>query len=828
MSDFNDKELENLGRTTTNNLPEDVTGQHPVPEYMYTSNANKEARGEDRNDLKLASGSTQAKEALADEFINSTYGLNRIQKSITGHSFEIDDTPGNERILIYHNSGAGVELRPDGGVSINSIGNKVDITGGDQVLVVEGDANVVYNGNVTMKVKGEFNIDCLDFNITTRGNKTENIFGSEFKTVSKGSINRVIGNLTNYVTEKQTDVILGNHQHNVKGDLENNIGQNLSMFSGGKMNVTAKTHINTTSDNISLSANNMTIQGGSGSIIGGEGVNFSGNNIDVKTAVTAPTFIGSLNGVALKSQTTSAQNYAEDTTSGTAFSGYTANSMDTFVNPDNASNTVANFVSKSQGGIRNVAIDDGNFIKDNLDKTVRYNGISNIDLTVEAARSKLRASSNRNNRQFIQSLLEEDTICRTYNDAVPPAVGRVLDGESSTLLSGSATDPIHPDHAAVHIPRYVLSSFPPDPKFNPFTKADITIATKIANGMSISKFLGTEDPTNMLHIKDLQKRKEIAAALYLQTIIFDKIKRNQKEFAGVSLEATEGLYKPGPTETIEKNSINDLKSQGRAVVYRAIDANGFESSERLFDIAAYLKDNAYFEQLILSYDSLDCDLARRPVITARLIITMPKLGSDYTGTFNREVSTEYNGHKLSQGELVECMLREPLSPIPNITYPVAGTSNNLIWSIPEAARRVDPILIQKLERVSIKFGKKLTVVSGFRNPKNPKTKSKGAGLTSQHTLGNAVDISVYGLNNQQRAQLLRIACDEGLTGIGIYTNKGAAFFGRSKGGELIHFDIRTTGKACWGDNLSRSSLYYYPWAYFVLKEKGFNVGDKEP
>ena len=78
MSDFNDKELENLGRTTTNNLPEDVTGQHPVPEYMYTSNANKEARGEDRNDLKLASGSTQAKEALADEFINSTYGLNRI------------------------------------------------------------------------------------------------------------------------------------------------------------------------------------------------------------------------------------------------------------------------------------------------------------------------------------------------------------------------------------------------------------------------------------------------------------------------------------------------------------------------------------------------------------------------------------------------------------------------------------------------------------------------------------------------------------------------------------------------------------------------------
>ena len=29
------------------------------------------------------------------------------------------------------------------------------------------------------------------------------------------------------------------------------------------------------------------------------------------------------------------------------------------------------------------------------------------------------------------------------------------------------------------------------------------------------------------------------------------------------------------------------------------------SNKRLLDIAAYLKDNAYFEQLILSYDSLE-------------------------------------------------------------------------------------------------------------------------------------------------------------------------------------------------------------------------------
>ena len=224
MSDFTESQTKNLGQGKTNNLPEDPSGTYPKADYMFLSNANKEAKGESRTDLKPAGAATELKDARTDTFVNSIYGLNQVQKSVTGHSFEIDDTPGNERILIYHNTGAGVELRPDGGVTINSVTNRIDVTGGDQVTLVEGDANVIYNGNVTMKVKGEFNIDCLDFNITTRGNKTEKIYGAETKTVSKGSTNTIIGNLTNIITERQTDVILGNHSHSVKGDMENNVG----------------------------------------------------------------------------------------------------------------------------------------------------------------------------------------------------------------------------------------------------------------------------------------------------------------------------------------------------------------------------------------------------------------------------------------------------------------------------------------------------------------------------------------------------------------------------------------------------------------------------
>ena len=831
MSDFNEAQTENLGKGKTNNLPEDPTGTYPTPDYMFISNANKEAKGESRTDLKPAVSDASVKEAKTDTFVNSIYGLNQVQRSITGHSFEIDDTPGNERVLIYHNTGAGIELRPDGGVTVNSTSNRIDITGGDQVAVVEGDANVVYNGNVTMQVKGEFNIDCLDFNITTRGNKTEKIYGAENKTVSKGSTNRIIGNLTNYITERQTDVILGNHSHSVKGDYENNIGNNIALYSGGNINITAKTYLNASTDNMTMSANNMTVQGGAGTI-GGTGMLFSGKGARFEEGVTAPTFTGDLDGLAkqaITSDVTNSQNYADpDPGGGTGTAaGWTLNNIDTPLIVKPTATNVNDYLTTMQGGIRNVAIDDGNFIKNTLDKTVRYSGVSNADLDLELARSKLRNTKNRKNSRFVQSLLEEDIIDKSYNDAIPPAIGRVLDGESSTLIANNTSSPMHPDQAVVHIPRYTIGSFPPEPRFNPWVQDNITIKTQLGVGYSLAKFLGSNDPTNIKHIKDLNKRKEIAAALYLQTIPLAKIKNNKTEFAGITLVVTEGLYRPGPDEEVEKGSIADLKMQGRAVVYKALDPYGRETNERLFDIAAHLKDTAYFDELILSYDSLKTDIARRSDITARLILVMPKLGSDYTGTFKREVRTEFNGNKLSQGELVEVKLPEKLEPIKEVTYSSNDSGPLLIWAIPKKNRKVNPILVQKLERIAKKFGKPLTITSGYRDPKNPSTKSKGAGYRSQHVLGNAVDIRARNYNLATRARLIRIACEEGITGVGIYTNKGAKYYGRSRGGESIHFDIRPA-KTCWGDNLSSNSLWYYPWAYQVLAEKGFYVGSKKP
>ena len=586
------------------------------------------------------------------------------------------------------------------------------------------------------------------------------------------------------------------------------------------MNITSSDYINTSSDNITMSANNMTVQGGEGTI-GGTGMLFSGKGARFEEGVTAPTFTGDLQGTALQAVTadvTNSQNYAENVT-GSA-SGYAATDTDTPLIVKPTADKITDFLSNMAGGIRRVKIDIDNWIMKSLDKTIKYDNLADNKVDTNLARSKLRDPKNRNNTKFVATLLEEDVICRSFKDPLPPKIGRIIDGASETVIAENFIDPIKPTQAAVYIPRNTKASFLPDPKYNPYNQSDITIATKLTDTMSIAKFLGTDDPTNLKHIRDINVRRQIASHLYLQTIFLQKIKLDTKDFNGIDLVVTEGLYRPGKFEDPE--GINALKVEGRAVVYKAIDTQGQDNANRLFDIATWLKDHAYFDELILSYDSLLCDNANRPIITARLILTMPLLDRSFTGTFKREVKTEYNGNKLSQGELVECIPMEDMTPIPDVTYaPVNDKPGVVFRNMTEIEKQVNPLLISKLEKVAYRFGKTLIVTEGYRPPKNPATRTKGAGLNSQHVQGNAVDIQTYMFSTSQKSRLLQIAIDEGITGIGIYTPDGANKFGGSNF-DGIHFDLRPS-KWAWGDNKSWSSLYYYPWAAEVLGKNGYKV-----
>ena len=312
---------------------------------------------------------------------------------------------------------------------------------------------------------------------------------------------------------------------------------------------------------------------------------------------------------------------------------------------------------KAAGGIRKVIIDKGDYLKNFIDKSKDYGGISTGEMTTAKARSKIRDAANSGNTQFMGQLLKENLICSEYNNPTPKRIGRTVKQESTPILGNKPVSIYSPRLAATYIPKNNVVSIVPEDKYNPLKQDDITIKTKLSDNITIAKFLGSEDATNLKFIKSLSVKRELARNLYLHSLILKKVQTNTDRFKGINLVVSEGIYKPGPSEVITPKSINDLKAKGKAVVYKAVDQSGAENNLDLFDIAEYVKDVSFFDKMILSYDTLECK-NDQPVLKARLILIMPDLDDNWTGRFDRKVSTEYNRQLLSEGELIECLLED--------------------------------------------------------------------------------------------------------------------------------------------------------------------------
>ena len=103
---------------------------------------------------------------------------NMVMETKSGHVFELDDTPGAERVHIYHRAGTFIEMHPDGDVVVKSNKTSYHLSMGDFNIYVAGDCNVTAEKSIHMKTKGDF---CLEVG----GNANFNISGA-LKMEAKG------------------------------------------------------------------------------------------------------------------------------------------------------------------------------------------------------------------------------------------------------------------------------------------------------------------------------------------------------------------------------------------------------------------------------------------------------------------------------------------------------------------------------------------------------------------------------------------------------------------------------------------------------------------
>ena len=135
----------------------DPSGLYPKTDYHGQPSLNKVARGEGVNELDARNGIPNVNTS-ASQRVTTQYPMASTNESVSGHIIEINDTPGGERILIKHNTGAGIDIRPDGTIVVNAKSNRVEIVDGDMRMAVEGDGNISYYGNLNMNVSGDYNL----------------------------------------------------------------------------------------------------------------------------------------------------------------------------------------------------------------------------------------------------------------------------------------------------------------------------------------------------------------------------------------------------------------------------------------------------------------------------------------------------------------------------------------------------------------------------------------------------------------------------------------------------------------------------------------------
>lgn len=146
--------------------PDDTAEAYPKATYLKESTLNRLARGKEdktiittrkrnlKKSIRSAGGVSWSEPAPA---FSPKYPYNYALETESGHAFELDDTPGKERVHLAHRNGSYFE--------IDTNGNKVERVQKDNYEVIMGDDFIYVRGKAVITVDGDFNLKTSIINI---------------------------------------------------------------------------------------------------------------------------------------------------------------------------------------------------------------------------------------------------------------------------------------------------------------------------------------------------------------------------------------------------------------------------------------------------------------------------------------------------------------------------------------------------------------------------------------------------------------------------------------------------------------------------------------
>jgi hypothetical protein len=166
----------------------DPTATYPTKEYAKGSETNKLAQGDIRgtivqtkNDERLI-GAPLPNGGSWEQPVSpfkGVYPYNKVNETESGHIIEMDDSPGAERLHVYHKSGTFVEIDATGSMVRRIKGTSYDIIDKNGKIFIQGTADVSVKGAInifvaqdaTIEVQGNTNLTVTqDINARAGGN----------------------------------------------------------------------------------------------------------------------------------------------------------------------------------------------------------------------------------------------------------------------------------------------------------------------------------------------------------------------------------------------------------------------------------------------------------------------------------------------------------------------------------------------------------------------------------------------------------------------------------------------------------------------------------
>ena len=214
-------------------------------------------------------------ENFADDTTNySTYPFCHVYYTESGHVIEVDDTPGMERLHMYHKTGTFQEIQASGTKIEKIVGDNYEIdllnkhmyVGGDFTLTVDGNMYELIKGNKITEVSGDYLVTVGTDK--TGGSYVKQVAGSELKEILSEKRTQVNKQHSLRVSEDSTLTIVGNNTISITGEQKETISK-----------AENKTNLSTLNHTL---ANNYTVVGTRIDVGSGKELNLAGNNITFK------------------------------------------------------------------------------------------------------------------------------------------------------------------------------------------------------------------------------------------------------------------------------------------------------------------------------------------------------------------------------------------------------------------------------------------------------------------------------------------------------------------------------------------------------------------